>query len=84
MPLSRSNERRLNETGRNAHAVGLNPPRVVASAARIADELGWKARYDVTDMITSAGEGWVRLHPGPRPRRLRRCTGDRSLFPTWV
>ncbi|WP_328771189.1 UDP-glucose 4-epimerase GalE [Streptomyces sp. NBC_00286] len=43
-----------------------DPPRVVASAARIADELGWKARYDVTDMITSAWEGWVRLHPGAR------------------
>ncbi|GAB2975481.1 UDP-glucose 4-epimerase GalE [Streptomyces pseudoechinosporeus] len=41
-----------------------DPPRVVASAARIADELGWKARYDVADMITSAWEGWVRLHPG--------------------
>ncbi|MFG2023069.1 UDP-glucose 4-epimerase GalE [Streptomyces sp. NPDC048825] len=43
-----------------------DPPRVVASAARIADELGWKARYDVADMITSAWEGWVRLYPGAR------------------
>ncbi|GGL11216.1 hypothetical protein [Streptomyces flaveus] len=41
-------------------------PHVAASAARIADELGWKARYDATGMITSAREGWVRLYPGAR------------------
>ncbi|MFE9998465.1 UDP-glucose 4-epimerase GalE [Streptomyces avermitilis] len=41
-----------------------DPARVVASADRIAVELGWKAKYDVQDMITSAWEGWVRLHPG--------------------
>ncbi|CAL9462331.1 UDP-glucose 4-epimerase GalE [Streptomyces sp. enrichment culture] len=40
-----------------------DPARVVASADRIAAELGWKARHDVQDMITSAWEGWVRLHP---------------------
>jgi UDP-glucose 4-epimerase len=40
-----------------------DPPRVVASADRIATELGWKARHDVHDMISSAWEGWVRLHP---------------------
>jgi UDP-glucose 4-epimerase len=40
-----------------------DPARVVASADRVATELGWKARYDVQDMITSAWEGWVRLHP---------------------
>ena len=40
-----------------------DPARVVASAERIATELGWKARYDVQDMITSAWEGWVRLRP---------------------
>ncbi|MFI8192114.1 UDP-glucose 4-epimerase GalE [Streptomyces sp. NPDC085946] len=40
-----------------------DPPRVVASADRAAAELGWKARHDVQDMITSAWEGWVRLHP---------------------
>ncbi|MFD5714422.1 UDP-glucose 4-epimerase GalE [Streptomyces pharetrae] len=40
-----------------------DPARVVASADRAATELGWKARYDVQDMITSAWEGWVRLHP---------------------
>ncbi|MDQ0748856.1 UDP-glucose 4-epimerase [Streptomyces africanus] len=40
-----------------------DPARVVASADRAAAELGWKARHDVQDMITSAWEGWVRLHP---------------------
>ncbi|MHC3473885.1 UDP-glucose 4-epimerase GalE [Streptomyces sp. 7R007] len=41
-----------------------DPARVVASADRAATELTWKARHDVEDMITSAWEGWVRLHPG--------------------
>ncbi|ARP70510.1 UDP-glucose 4-epimerase GalE [Streptomyces pluripotens] len=41
-----------------------DPARVVASADRIATELGWHAKYDVQDMITSAWEGWVRTHPG--------------------
>ncbi|GAA3867081.1 UDP-glucose 4-epimerase GalE [Streptomyces lacrimifluminis] len=40
-----------------------DPARVVASADRIATELGWKAKHDVQDMITSAWEGWTRLHP---------------------
>ncbi|GGY49227.1 UDP-glucose 4-epimerase GalE [Streptomyces djakartensis] len=40
-----------------------DPARVVASADRAAAELGWKARHDVQDMIASAWEGWVRLHP---------------------
>lgn len=40
-----------------------DPARVVASADRAATELGWKAKYDVEDMITSAWAGWVRLHP---------------------
>ncbi|MGA5900704.1 UDP-glucose 4-epimerase GalE [Streptomyces venetus] len=40
-----------------------DPARVVASADRAATELGWKARHDVQDMITSAWAGWVRLHP---------------------
>ncbi|MET8227931.1 UDP-glucose 4-epimerase GalE [Streptomyces sp. NPDC005301] len=40
-----------------------DPPRVVASADRAAAELGWKAKYDVQDMITSAWDGWTRLHP---------------------
>ncbi|MFF7105181.1 MULTISPECIES: UDP-glucose 4-epimerase GalE [Streptomyces] len=41
-----------------------DPARVVASADRIATELGWKAKYDVRDMVTSAWDGWVRAHPG--------------------
>ncbi|MFG2678987.1 UDP-glucose 4-epimerase GalE [Streptomyces sp. NPDC048392] len=40
-----------------------DPARVVASADRAALELGWTAKYDVEDMITSAWAGWVRLHP---------------------
>ncbi|MFJ8595552.1 UDP-glucose 4-epimerase GalE [Streptomyces sp. NPDC093598] len=40
-----------------------DPARVVASADRVAAELGWKARLDVQDMITSAWEGWLRLRP---------------------
>ncbi|MFE1440117.1 UDP-glucose 4-epimerase GalE [Streptomyces sp. NPDC058739] len=40
-----------------------DPARVVASADRISTELGWQARYDVQDMIASAWDGWVRLHP---------------------
>jgi UDP-glucose 4-epimerase len=40
-----------------------DPPRVVASADRAAAELGWKAKYDVQDMITSAWDGWTRRHP---------------------
>ncbi|GAA3921051.1 UDP-glucose 4-epimerase GalE [Streptomyces gulbargensis] len=36
-----------------------DPARVVASADRIAAELGWKARHDVRDMISSAWAGWV-------------------------
>lgn len=40
-----------------------DPARVVASADRIATELGWKARHDIHDMITSAWQGWLRHHP---------------------
>ncbi|MER5430739.1 UDP-glucose 4-epimerase GalE [Streptomyces sp. NPDC002588] len=40
-----------------------DPARVVASADRVTAELGWKARHDVQDMITSAWAGWIRLHP---------------------
>lgn len=35
-----------------------DPAKVVASADRITAELGWKARHDVREMITSAWEGW--------------------------
>ncbi|MFJ3302760.1 UDP-glucose 4-epimerase GalE [Streptomyces sp. NPDC086549] len=40
-----------------------DPARVVASATRIATELGWHAKHDIEDMITSAWEGWVHLRP---------------------
>ncbi|RZU24581.1 UDP-glucose 4-epimerase GalE [Streptomyces sp. BK239] len=40
-----------------------DPARVVASADRIETLLGWKAAHDVEDMIVSAWEGWVHLHP---------------------
>jgi UDP-glucose 4-epimerase len=40
-----------------------DPARVIACADRAATELGWTAKHDVQDMITSAWEGWVRLHP---------------------
>ncbi|MET9496350.1 UDP-glucose 4-epimerase GalE [Streptomyces sp. NPDC006552] len=35
-----------------------DPARVVASASRIERELGWTARRDVREMITSAWTGW--------------------------
>ncbi|MFB7575081.1 UDP-glucose 4-epimerase GalE [Streptomyces sp. NPDC093064] len=40
-----------------------DPARVVASADRIATELGWKAKRDLHDMITSAWQGWLHHHP---------------------
>jgi UDP-glucose 4-epimerase len=40
-----------------------DPPRVVASAERIAKELGWSARYDVREMVASAWDGWRLRHP---------------------
>ncbi|MFJ2263199.1 UDP-glucose 4-epimerase GalE [Streptomyces sp. NPDC087844] len=40
-----------------------DPARVVACADRVAAELAWKAKYNLDDMITSAWEGWLRLHP---------------------
>ncbi|EKX63366.1 UDP-glucose 4-epimerase GalE [Streptomyces ipomoeae] len=39
-----------------------DPARVVASADRVATELGWKARYGVEEMITSAWAGWTLRH----------------------
>lgn len=35
-----------------------DPARVVASAALIERELGWRAQWDVADMVRSAWEGW--------------------------
>ncbi|MEV1020920.1 UDP-glucose 4-epimerase GalE [Streptomyces sp. NPDC050264] len=40
-----------------------DPARVVASAARIATELGWTAKRDVREMVSSAWAGWKA--PGP-------------------
>ncbi|MEU6992354.1 UDP-glucose 4-epimerase GalE [Streptomyces sp. NPDC046465] len=40
-----------------------DPARVVASAVRVAEELGWSAKHDVRDMVVSAWAGWGRLHP---------------------
>ncbi|MBF9071590.1 UDP-glucose 4-epimerase GalE [Streptacidiphilus fuscans] len=40
-----------------------DPARVVASAERIAQELGWKARFGVAEMVSSAWSGWRRQHP---------------------
>ncbi|MFE7135306.1 UDP-glucose 4-epimerase GalE [Streptomyces sp. NPDC057638] len=39
-----------------------DPARVVASAGRIRDELGWAARHDVRAMVTSAWSGWTLRH----------------------
>ena len=36
-----------------------DPARVVASADRIRDVLGWRARYDVREMVASAWSGWT-------------------------
>jgi UDP-glucose 4-epimerase len=36
-----------------------DPPRVVAAVDTIADVLGWRAKHDVRDMVTSAWEGWT-------------------------
>jgi UDP-glucose 4-epimerase len=35
-----------------------DPARVVASADRIRDALGWRARHGVEDMVSSAWRGW--------------------------
>lgn len=54
----------LNEGTGHAYAPVITPRRpgdpakVVASADRIAAELGWKARHDVREMISSAWAGW--------------------------
>src|SRR6478609_4268444 len=37
--------------------------RVVASADLIRQELGWSARHDVREMVTSAWDGWRHRHP---------------------
>ncbi|MEV7546681.1 UDP-glucose 4-epimerase GalE [Streptomyces sp. NPDC089915] len=42
-----------------------DPAKVVASADRIAAELGWKARHDVREMISSAWAGWEANRSAP-------------------
>ncbi|MFE0516366.1 UDP-glucose 4-epimerase GalE, partial [Streptomyces sp. NPDC058964] len=37
--------------------------RAVASAARAAEELGWRARRGVREMVESAWQGWRLHHP---------------------
>jgi UDP-glucose 4-epimerase len=40
-----------------------DPARVVASADRIHQELGWSASHGLDEMIESAWQGWQHLHP---------------------
>ncbi|MEV0182773.1 UDP-glucose 4-epimerase GalE [Streptomyces sp. NPDC050625] len=52
--------------GRTPVVEGRRPgdaPRAVASAARAAEELGWRARRGVREMVDSAWQGW-QLHHG--------------------
>jgi len=39
-----------------------DPARVVAAADLIARELGWTARYDLAEMVSSAWAGWRYRH----------------------
>ncbi|MFB7734792.1 UDP-glucose 4-epimerase GalE [Streptomyces sp. NPDC056112] len=39
-----------------------DPARVVASADRVREELGWSARHGLDDMIESAWQGWRHRH----------------------
>jgi UDP-glucose 4-epimerase len=41
-----------------------DPPRVVASADRIRQELGWTAQLGVLEMVTSAWAGWTARSAG--------------------
>ncbi|ANP48195.1 UDP-glucose 4-epimerase [Streptomyces griseochromogenes] len=43
-----------------------DPAKVVADATPIERHLGWSARYSVTDMVSSAWEGWCLRHPEAR------------------
>ncbi|AQS72210.1 UDP-glucose 4-epimerase GalE [Streptomyces pactum] len=61
-------DRILKVTGRQdvaPHVAGRrpgDPARVVASADRAHEELGWSARHDLDDMIESAWQGWRHHH----------------------
>ncbi len=55
------------ETGQPVpHVVGPrrpgDPPEVVASAEKIAAELGWRARRDLAEMVGSAWRSWAAQH----------------------
>ncbi|HET6817732.1 MAG TPA: UDP-glucose 4-epimerase GalE [Mycobacteriales bacterium] len=41
-----------------------DPARVVASVDRIAKDLGWTSKFDLTDMVSSAWAGWQHRHGG--------------------
>jgi UDP-glucose 4-epimerase len=43
-----------------------DPAYVVAVVDKIKAELGWRARYDLKDMVESAWAGWVARHGEPR------------------
>ncbi|MGW6680736.1 UDP-glucose 4-epimerase GalE [[Kitasatospora] papulosa] len=53
----------------------VDPPRpgdaarAVASADRMAEQLGWTARRDMREMVGSAWEGWCLRHPEARAAR---------------
>ncbi|MFJ4124964.1 UDP-glucose 4-epimerase GalE [[Kitasatospora] papulosa] len=53
----------------------VDPPRpgdaarAVASADRMAEQLGWTARRDMREMVESAWEGWCLRHPEARAAR---------------
>ncbi|MEU5839301.1 UDP-glucose 4-epimerase GalE [Streptomyces diacarni] len=59
-------------TGRHEHAPEVgprrpgDPARVVASARRIREELGWQPRFGVREMVATAWEGWLLRHPEAR------------------
>jgi UDP-glucose 4-epimerase len=42
-----------------------DPARIVAAVDRIHARLGWTARYDLTDMVSSAWDAWVARHGEP-------------------
>jgi len=41
-----------------------DPARVTARVDRIGKDLGWSAKYDLTDMVSSAWAGWQHRHAG--------------------
>ena len=40
-----------------------DPPASTAATERIAEVLGWRARYDLRDMVASAWSAWQSAHP---------------------